>query len=250
MVDTTQHQLDLRAPAFPDTVHALIRRRTCTHHPRDQAGLGFVDGRRPVKVVKPLGTLLTLLVVTSASAQALHRGGLTAFRVQASRDERCRALSSAYVAKAKKQWHRDYTLVRVEGFYSPILDACIHAESAEVGVYANIRDLSHTFFRENPLGVSLYCTNHGIELASCPSIPTEVLLGCDADGANSVIVDRVRKYRGWVDTLPYSEWQDDGFGGPPSSDKTPENPYTKEQCALLYDKWIRYVRGGSKSSRQ
>ncbi len=223
-----------------------------TKRPLDPDSLPPRTPTRPSSTGVSLGIVLTLVMVTRASAQVPASGERdTASRVQPSRDARCRVLSSAFIAKARKEWNHDYTLLRVEAFYSSVLDACIHAEIAEVGVYANIRDLSHTFFRENPLGFVLWCSNHGIEHANCSAIlPSENLLYCDPDGANSVIVNQVRKYRGWVDTLSYAEWLDDGFGGPPATLKTPEKPYTKEQCALLYGKWIKYLRGGPESIRR
>ncbi len=228
MADTSKYQLDSDRPT-----------------PRTSS--------RPLSMGISFGIGLTLMMVTGASAQVPDgRGPDTASRVQPSRDQRCRVLSSAFIAKAKKQLNKDYTLLRVEAFYSPVLDACIHAEIAEVGVYANIRDLSYTFIREDPLGMLAYCRNQGWE--SCVTTDTlrlgEIFLTCDLNGANSVLVDRVRKYRGFVDTLQGSEYMDDGFGGPPATIKTPEKPYTKEQCALLYCRWIGYLRGGPRSSRR
>jgi hypothetical protein len=248
MAQTTKRTLALQTQASPDTKHACGRSGSRARGPANQEDLGFVERRRRVRIIELLRILFGVIVATRASAQVPDgREPHTRRPVPESKDGRCEALSSAFVAKATKQWNRDYTLLRVEAFYSPVLDACIHAEIAEVGTYADIRELSHTFFRENPLGVALWCSNRGIDVASCAWTPTEILLSCDPDGATSVLIDRVRKYRGWVDTVPYSEWADNGFGGAPSTDKTPKKPYTKEQCTSLYNKWIAYLRGATHS---
>jgi len=193
-------------------------------------GLGEEGGLARAGKLLALGLTLTAM---SAPAQGPPPRKQT-------RDERCRLLSSAFVAKAETSaWHpEDYRLLRVEAFYSPVLDACIHAEIAEVGVYANIRDLSHTFFRFDPVQACFRMLSVG-----GPCLPPEEnLLECDRNGANSVLVDKVRQYRGDVDTLNYAKWMDDGSGGLPRAVKTPETPYTKAQCILLYDRWITYLR--------
>ncbi|MCA1807814.1 MAG: hypothetical protein LC687_08220, partial [Actinobacteria bacterium] len=68
------------------------------------------------------------------------------------------------------------------------------------------------------------------------------LLHCDPDGVDSVIVEQVRKYRGDIWNVTYSEWLDDGYGGPPRALKTPARPYTREQCTTVYKKWMKYLR--------
>jgi hypothetical protein len=104
----------------------------------------------------------------------------------------CRELSAKFV----KEWRekgQDYTFMKTGAFYSQKLDACIHYENAEVGVDINVYDISKTFL---------------------PSIGG-MLLHCDTGGANSVILGQVRKYRGQVFDVPYKEFLDNGFGGPP-----------------------------------
>ena len=215
---------------------------------------------RPLSMGISFGIGLTLMLVTGASAQVPEgRGPDTASRVQPSRAERCRVLSSAFIARAKRQFPRDYALRRVDAFYSPVVDACIHAEIAEVGAYATVRDLSHTFLRGN-LGED--------ELSSClrgesespkwlcdslmresTNLESHYLLYCGAAGVNSVLVDSVRKHQGMVDSVRYDHWMDDGFGGPPVPFQHFAKPATKEQCALLYNRWIGYLRRGPGSSR-
>jgi hypothetical protein len=69
-----------------------------------------------------------------------------------------------------------------------------------------------------------------------------MLLSCDQDGANSVILSKVRDLRGYVYNAHYSVYLDDGFGGLPATLKTPPAPYTKGQCRKVFDKWIADLR--------
>lgn len=133
-------------------------------------------------------------------------------------NEQCQELSKKHVEFAKTSWKQDYTVIKAEGFYSKKLDACIHTEIAAVGVKAEIRDLSRSVMRDG---------GH-----------RNLLLNCDPDGADSVRLDKMKQYQGLVFNVPYSEWLDDGFGGPPRAIKTPTSPYTKEQCRKVFDKWI------------
>lgn len=132
--------------------------------------------------------------------------------------EKCRELSRKHIETAKSEWKRDYTLIRSDGFYSRKLDACIHTEVADVGVDIEIRDLSRSVMKDGG--------------------NWNLLLQCDQDGADSVRLDKLKQYRGKVFNVPYVEWLDDGFGGMPRALKTPSNPYTKEQCSKVFDKWI------------
>jgi hypothetical protein len=69
-----------------------------------------------------------------------------------------------------------------------------------------------------------------------------VLMYCDPDGADSVIIEKVKQYRGHVFTVPYREWLDDGFGGLPRTLKTPEKLYTKTACQKVFDKWMSILK--------
>jgi len=140
-------------------------------------------------------------------------------------DQKCKFLSDKHVEKMKKDLNQDYTLIRTDSFYSKKLDSCIHTEVAEVGVKVVIRDLSYSLFDK--------FDGRGFR---------NVLLYCDRHGADSVIVEKVRKYRGRVFRVPYREYLDDGFGGPPSALKTPDKPYTKEDCGKVFDKWMQELK--------
>lgn len=137
-------------------------------------------------------------------------------------NEKCRELSRKHVDFAKTQWKQDYTVIKTDGFYSKKLDACIHTQIAEVGVHVEIRDLTRSIMKDGG--------HHN------------VLLHCDEHGTDSVRLDKVKQYRGEMFNVPYAEWLDDGFGGPPRTLKTPATPYTKEQCRKAFDKWISELK--------
>ena len=137
-------------------------------------------------------------------------------------DERhrvCVDLGNQHVDRMKNEFKQSYANIRSADFYSPAIDACIHTEESIVGVDVRIIDTSNGLLK----GV------HN-------------LLHCDESGADSVIISAVRSRGGAVFTVPYREWLDDGFGGPPRALKTPDRPYTREQCRRVFDKWITFLK--------
>ena len=138
-------------------------------------------------------------------------------------DRACAALGAAHVEKAKTERGRDYANRKTTTFYSAALEACVHVEIAIVGVDIEIRDLSHSVMRDGG--------------------NFNVLLDCTADGANSVILPAVRARFGRVFEVPYREWLDDGFGGPPATLKTPDRPYSQADCRRLLDQWLAILNG-------
>jgi len=68
-----------------------------------------------------------------------------------------------------------------------------------------------------------------------------LLLHCDKDGADSVVVDKVRAYGGYVYTVRYDQWLDDGFGGPARAVKTPKQSYTQQDCQRVFQKWMDFL---------
>jgi len=136
-------------------------------------------------------------------------------------DDKCKILSAKSIEVMKKDG-RDYTLITTKSFYSKKVDSCILIEVADVGVEFIIRDLSKSVIRDGPRYWS-------------------VLLYCDVDGANSAILKKVREFKGNVFNVPYREWLDDGFGGLPRTVKTPDKPYTKNDCEKVYSKWMSQI---------
>ena len=137
-------------------------------------------------------------------------------------DARCEVLGNKPASKMREAINNDYTLLTVTNFYSPTLDACIQTEVAEVGVSFLVRDLTYSLMRDGG--------------------NQNVLLNCDADGADSAIVEKVRQFRGHVERVPYVDWMDDGFGGTPRCcQKNPAKLYTRADCKKVFDKWMRYL---------
>ena len=139
-------------------------------------------------------------------------------------DEKCKQLSQKHREEQHsvtlpKGFAIDDTLMQFDAFYSPTLDACIHTEIADIGVHYYIRDLTYSLLRD-----------------------MNVLLQCDRGGANSVIIEKVKQHRGFLMHVPYKEWLDDGYGGPPGTLKSPEKPYTKADCQKNFDKWMSMLK--------
>lgn len=153
-------------------------------------------------------TFVCLALATEGLAQSL--------------DAKCAVLSRKRVEELRERFQKDYTVIQVTSFYSPTLDSCIHTEVSEVGVAYEIRDLTHSLMRDGGM--------------------FDMLLHCDSNGADSVIVERVRSYRGIVFSVPHREWLDDGFNGPPRTLKTPASPYTKADCEKVFQKWMSLLK--------
>ena len=64
-----------------------------------------------------------------------------------------------------------------------------------------------------------------------------LLLHCDENGVDSIRIDKVSGFKGHVLEVPYADWLDDGYGGPPRALKTPVVPYSKSQCNGILEKW-------------
>ena len=135
----------------------------------------------------------------------------------------CRDMGASWVAEFPHLSGDDESNRIRETFHSRRFDTCIYAEISRVGVNFEIRDLSRSILRDGPKGWNK-------------------LLHCDLDGADSVAMDKVRARRGYVFNLPYSEYVDDGFGGPPRCLKTPDQPYTRGDCQRVFDRWIRVLK--------
>lgn len=144
---------------------------------------------------------------------------LSVLACQSKQDRTCAELGRQYVENAKNEPGRNQSNLRTESFYSSGLDACVHTEVANVGVRFEIVDLSQSIMRTG-----------------------NRLLHCDADGADSVILERVRFHRGLVLNVPYKDWLDDGVGGPPRTLKTPDRPYVRADCDRVFQKWMALLK--------
>ena len=165
--------------------------------------------------------LIALMILVRATTSV---SDVNAQEDESEQDRVCAALGAAHVERAKTELGRDYTNREVRTLYSAALESCVHIETAVIGVDLQIRDLSRSVMRD---GSNLH----------------NILVDCSADGANSVILSAVRARFGRVFNVPYREWLDDGFGGPPATLMTPDNPYTRADCERVLEKWLSIIIG-------
>ena len=138
-------------------------------------------------------------------------------------NDRCSVLAKNHIEQSKKNNTIDYALIETDEFYSEKVDSCILIERTLVGVEVNIRDLSKSIIIDGGKNFN-------------------ILLHCDIDGADSVILDNVRSLKGRVFNVSYKEWVDDGYGGAPRALKAPDKPYTKKDCDLILQKWLKLLK--------
>jgi hypothetical protein len=63
----------------------------------------------------------------------------------------------------------------------------------------------------------------------------KALFHCDHDGVDNVILEKARSLRGRVFKEKYSEYLDDGRGGPPRTLQTPPKAYAREDCRRAFN---------------
>ena len=69
-----------------------------------------------------------------------------------------------------------------------------------------------------------------------------IIFACNAHGVFNTLLDKVEAHDGYIDNVTYSEWQDDGNGGPPATIKTPTQRTTREDCEKLFRKKLQEVQ--------
>ena len=168
-----------------------------------------------------IGLVRVRMTIIALSIVILFSGGC-----QSSLESKCRELGRGEIEKSKRIFRRTTCFSRQTPFYSKVLTSCIYTEVPETQAPADfviykIYDLSHSLLKDENLGL---------------------LLHCDKDGADSVMVDCVRAYGGHVYTVTYNEWLDNGFGGPPRTLKKPNQPYTKNECQRVFQKWLDFLK--------
>jgi len=67
---------------------------------------------------------------------------------------------------------------------------------------------------------------------------TDNIFSCTKDGINNVIISKVNELHGHVIDKPYSDWTDNGEGGPPATVKTPDHPFSQTDCKRAMDKVV------------
>ena len=129
-------------------------------------------------------------------------------------------LDHACVLAGREFWKgSSHTPDEIDAFYSDKLDTCVQVEIDNLAWSYMVRDVTHGFMRDTPL-----------------------LLYCDRDGADNAVIENVRKFNGYTYTVEYKLWLDDGNGGPPRTLKTPEKPWTRDQCQAVLDKKLAEIR--------
>ncbi len=107
----------------------------------------------------------------------------------------------------------------MDAFYSLKIDTCVQIEVDELRTSYDIRDVTHGFMRDREVsGFDPY------------------IFHCGREGADSVILRKVRELNCFVADKPYGLWQDNGDGGPPATVKAPQHPYSHEDCERLLRK--------------
>ena len=152
---------------------------------------------------------LALLIPAALVAQEVDRAAI------------CTSLSDDLVKQLSADpVRKDYRLFRVEAFYSERLDSCIHVDRKMFGPEVMVRDMTRTVITDG--------------FSKLPPL----LLHCDIYGVDEADIDAVRERRGHVANVPYEEWLTDGQGGLPRALKTPEIPYTREDCEAALERWL------------
>lgn len=124
----------------------------------------------------------------------------------------------------------DKKISKIDFFYSKKLDTCVMSEVDELGNIFHLADIKLNFIRQEftEFGLlPLYMGN---------------IFYCDKDGADSAIIEKVIEYKGQIMKINYDKWLDNGEGGLPRTLKTPEKPYTREDCQRVYSKKIQEIR--------
>jgi hypothetical protein len=107
----------------------------------------------------------------------------------------------------------------IEAFYSSRIDTCVQVEVDELRMSYDIRDVTHGFMRDHLL-----------------SEFDPYVFHCGREGADSAILSKVREFHGLVADKTYGLWQDNGDGGLPATIKTPDHPYSRDDCKHLLKK--------------
>jgi hypothetical protein len=69
------------------------------------------------------------------------------------------------------------------------------------------------------------------------------IFSCSKDGINNAVTSKVNALNGDVIEHPYTDYLDDGSGGPAATNKTPAHPFTQADCEKALDKKLKELRG-------
>ena len=69
------------------------------------------------------------------------------------------------------------------------------------------------------------------------------IFNCSKDGINNAVTSKVNALNGDVIEHPYTDYLDDGSGGPAATNKTPAHPFTQADCEKALGKKLDELRG-------
>lgn len=72
---------------------------------------------------------------------------------------------------------------------------------------------------------------------------TDAIFSCSKEGISNAVTSKVNALNGDVIEHPYSDYRDDGSGGPAATNKTPSHPFTEADCQKALDKKLKELRG-------
>lgn len=68
------------------------------------------------------------------------------------------------------------------------------------------------------------------------------IFNCSKDGVNNAVTSKVEALNGDVIEHPYTDYLDDGTGGPAATNKTPAHPFTQADCQKALNKKLEELR--------
>jgi len=69
------------------------------------------------------------------------------------------------------------------------------------------------------------------------------IFSCSKFGINNAVTSKVNALNGDVIEHPYTDFLDDGSGGPAATNKTPAHPFTQSDCEKALEKKLKELRG-------
>lgn len=102
--------------------------------------------------------------------------------------------------------------------------------------YAKIPDTQKCAAESSPSSYTLQGGTMGI-------MGDDFIFSCSKDGINNAVTSKVEALNGDVIQHPYTDFLDDGSGGPAATIKTPAHPFTQADCEKALDKKLKELRG-------
>ena len=167
-------------------------------------------GRTPTRMIF---CILSALLSSSFAASQSRADNLE--------DSVCNRLAVEYLNLLYTE--RDLINLETESFYSASFDSCILGIRAIVTPFSEVIDLTKNIYRD--------CLGQ-----SC------ILMSCERDGINSVILRRADEYDGKLFGRKSADFLDDGFGGIPRTIAPPPSPVSKKQCMEVYKLWMENLK--------